>query len=63
MRPHCVIDTFESLEAVMRWADPWRERGWEEASDADEDRVDVSARGARCHIPPIFIIDLFEIRG
>jgi len=28
MRPHWTIDTFESLQAVMRWADPWRERVW-----------------------------------
>jgi hypothetical protein len=30
MRPHWMIDTFTSLEDVMRWVDPWRERVWEE---------------------------------
>jgi hypothetical protein len=39
MRPHWKIDTFESLEAVMLWADPWRERVWQEPSDADESRI------------------------
>src|SRR5258707_10304743 len=39
MHPHWEIDTFASLEDVMRWADPWRERGWEEPSDADESRI------------------------
>jgi hypothetical protein len=42
MRPHPAIDTFESLEDVMRWADPWRERVWEEPSEADETRILVS---------------------
>ena len=42
MRPHWVIDTFESLETVMLWVDPWQERIWMEASDADEDRILVS---------------------
>ena len=36
MRPHWMIDTFTSLEDVMRWVDPWRERVWEEPGDADE---------------------------
>jgi hypothetical protein len=42
MRPHWKIDTFDSLEAVMLWADPWRERVWEEPSDADESRILIS---------------------
>jgi len=39
---HHRIDTFDSLEDVMRWADPWQERTWEEPSDADESAVLVS---------------------
>jgi hypothetical protein len=42
MRPHWVIDTFRSIEEVMLWADSWRERIWEEPSDADEDRILIS---------------------
>ena len=42
MRPHWTIDTFASLEDVMRWVDPWRERVWEEPGDADESRILVS---------------------
>ena len=42
MRPHWKIDTFASLEDVMRWTDPWRERVWEEPSDAGEDRILIS---------------------
>jgi hypothetical protein len=42
MRPHWMIDTFTSLEDVMRWVDPWRERLWEEPGDADESRILVS---------------------
>jgi len=34
----------ESVEDAMRWADPWGERIWEEASDADESAVLVSTR-------------------
>jgi hypothetical protein len=30
MRPHWAIDTFTSLEDVLRWVDPWLERVWEE---------------------------------
>jgi hypothetical protein len=41
---HHRIDTFETLELAMRWADPWSERVWEEASDADESAVLVSRR-------------------
>jgi hypothetical protein len=43
MRPHWVIDSFRSMEEVMLWVDPWRERVWEEPSDADEDRATVVA--------------------
>jgi hypothetical protein len=39
MRPHWMIDTFASLEDVMRWVDPWRERVWEEPGEADESRI------------------------
>jgi hypothetical protein len=42
VRPHWMIDTFTSLEDVMRWVDPWRGRVWEEPSDADESRILVS---------------------
>ena len=42
MRPQWAIDTFESLDDVMRWADPWRERVWEEPSEADDSRMLVS---------------------
>src|SRR5438874_1526880 len=39
LRPHWTIDTFTSLEDVMRWVDPWTERVWEEPDDADESRT------------------------
>jgi hypothetical protein len=42
MRPHWTIDTFTSLEDVMRWVDPWRERAWEEPGDTYESRILVS---------------------
>ena len=38
-RVHHKIDTLETLEYAMRWADPWGERIWEEANDADESAV------------------------
>lgn len=41
---HHRIDSFETLEQVMRWADPWNERVWEETSDADETAVLISMR-------------------
>jgi hypothetical protein len=44
MRPHWMIDTFTSLEDVMRWVDPWRERVWEEP--ATQTKVGYSFRGA-----------------
>ena len=34
--PHHTIATFDSVDEVLRWCDPHRERIWEEASDADE---------------------------
>ena len=43
-RPYWVIDTFASLEDVMRWVDPWRERVWEEPGEADESRILISTR-------------------
>lgn len=43
---HC-IDTFDSLQAALRWADAHRERIWEEPSDADEDAMFVS----RAYVP------------
>jgi hypothetical protein len=39
---HHRIDTFDTLEWALRWADPWQERIWEEASDADESSILVS---------------------
>jgi len=39
---HHRIDTFESVEQALRWVDPWQERVWEEASDADESSVLIS---------------------
>src|SRR5712691_8044770 len=42
MRPHWMIDTFTSLEDVMRWVDPWRERMWEEPGEVDDSRILVS---------------------
>lgn len=42
LRPHWAIDTFTSLEDVMRWVDPWTERGWEEPAEADDSRILVS---------------------
>ncbi len=36
---HHMIDTFDSVEQVLNWCDPQRERIWEEASDADETNV------------------------
>ena len=42
LRPHWTIDTFTSLEDVMRWVDPWRERIWEEPWEADDSRILVS---------------------
>ena len=44
VRPHWAIDTFASLEDVMRWVDPWRERAWEEPGEAEETRILVSTR-------------------
>jgi hypothetical protein len=43
-RVHHRIDTFDTLEWVKRWADPWDERIWEETSDADEIAVLISTR-------------------
>ena len=43
-RVHHKIDTFETLELAMRWADRWGERIWEEPSDADESAVLMSRR-------------------
>jgi len=31
---HRRIDTFDTIEWALRWADPWNERIWEEPSDA-----------------------------
>ena len=42
LRPHWTIDTFTSLEDVMRWVDPWTERVWEEPGEADDSRILVS---------------------
>jgi hypothetical protein len=36
VRPHWTIDTFEPLEAVMRWADPWQEPVWVKPRTQDE---------------------------
>ena len=40
--PHHTIATFDSVEAVLQWCDPHRERIWEEASDADEMKTAIS---------------------
>jgi len=40
--PHHTIDTFNSVEEVLRWCDPHRERIWEEARDADETKLLIS---------------------
>ena len=42
MPPHWKITTFRSIEEVMLWVDPWRERVWEEPGEADESRILVS---------------------
>ena len=34
--------TFDSVEDVLRWCDPHRERIWEELSDADETKLLIS---------------------
>ncbi len=42
---HHRIDTFDTLEWALRWADPWQERIWEEAGDADETgRLDIAGK-------------------
>ena len=40
--PHHTIATFDSVEQVLSWCDPHRERIWEEASDADETKLLIS---------------------
>src|SRR4051794_4802208 len=40
--PHRTIATFNSMEDILRWCDPHRERIWEEASDADETKLLIS---------------------
>jgi len=37
--PHHSIATFASVEDVLGWCDPHRERIWQEASDADETKL------------------------
>jgi len=52
LHPHWVIDTFTSLEDVMRWVDPWTDRVWEEPAEAHDSRILVSRSkklGARRH--------------
>jgi len=44
LRVHRCIDTFESVERALGWADPWNERIWEEPSDADETAVLISTQ-------------------
>ena len=39
---HHRIDSFDTVESALRWADPWNERIWQEPSDADESAVLVS---------------------
>ena len=34
-----MINTFNSVEEVLGWCDPHRERIWQEASDADETKL------------------------
>ena len=37
--PHHSIATFDTVDQVLAWCDPHRERIWEEASDADETKL------------------------
>jgi hypothetical protein len=39
---HHSIATFDSVEDVLAWCDPHRERIWEEVSDADETKLLIS---------------------
>jgi hypothetical protein len=39
---HHTLNTFNSVESVLRWCDPHREHIWEEASDADETKLLIS---------------------
>ena len=39
---HHSIAKFNSVEEVLAWCDPHRERIWEEASDADETKLLIS---------------------
>jgi hypothetical protein len=41
---HHAIETMESFESALRWADPWNGRIWEEPSAANESAVLVSTR-------------------
>jgi hypothetical protein len=51
LRPHWTIDTFASLEEVMRWVDPWTERVWEEADDMWNARTAPCVSSVRGHQP------------
>lgn len=48
--PHHSINTFDSIEDVLRWCDPHREHIWEEASDADETKLLVSRDFKECTV-------------
>jgi hypothetical protein len=37
--PQHTIATFDTVDQVLAWCDPHRERIWEEASDADETKL------------------------
>jgi hypothetical protein len=39
---HDRMDTFTSVVNALAWVDPYKERVWESASDADESKVMVS---------------------
>jgi hypothetical protein len=44
---HDCVDTFTSVENVLAWVDPQKERVWEPASDADASKILVS----RAYVP------------
>jgi hypothetical protein len=45
-KPHFAMDTFRTLDGALAWALAWadlrQERIWEDASDADEQKIMVS---------------------
>ena len=56
---HHRLDTFDTLEWALRWADPWSERIGEEPSDAGETAVWISIRrrpGALCELHTLLLL-------